>query len=104
MVHISIFISTACLFTRLWIVRRLMPFPVKDYVVKVFGNSLVVGLMASLFPLFLHSLLDTSLAAVAAVCLASVVSTCLCVYGVGLGREERRFVLQIVRQKLLKRV
>ena len=102
--YISIFISIACLFTRLWIVHRLMPFPVKDYVVKVFGNSLTVGLMASLLPVLLHSLLDTSLAAVVAVCLVSLVSSCLCVYYVGLERDERLFVLQIVRKKLLKRI
>ena len=101
--HISIVISTACLFVRLWIVRRLMPFPVKDYAVKVFGNSLLVGALAMILPVALHSLLDASLLGVAAVCLASVLSSCLCIYGIGLDRDERRFVVQTVRQKIFSK-
>ena len=101
--YISIVISTACLFARLWIVRRLMPFPVKDYVVKVFGNSLLVGALALILPVALHSLLDASLLGVVAVCLASVLSSCLCIYGIGLDRDERRFVVQTVQQKIFRK-
>ena len=36
--YVSLAISVVCLFMRLWIVRRLMPFPVKEYVVRVFGT------------------------------------------------------------------
>lgn len=99
--YVSIVISTICLFMRLWIVRRLMPFPVKDYVVQVFGSSLLVCAMAFVLPLVLHACVNVSLLSVVAVCLLSIASCVVSIYYVGFDTAERRFVGDILRSKLL---
>ena len=66
--YVSLAISVVCLFMRLWIVRRLMPFPVKEYVVRVFGTSLAVCTLATIAPVAVHIAVDGNIHTVLSVC------------------------------------
>ena len=99
--YISICISTMCLFMRLWIVRRLMPFPVRDYIVKVFGSCLLVCVIALIAPLAVYALTRENIYTVLLVCAVSAASCMVSIYCIGLNRHERTFVTNIVKKKIL---
>lgn len=99
--YVSLAISVVCLFMRLWIVRRLMPFPVKEYVVRVFGTSLAVCTLATIAPVAVHIAVDGNIHTVLSVCALSLLSCAVSIYYVGLDRHERKFVAGIVRKKIL---
>ena len=101
--YISLFISIVCLFMRLWIVRRLMVFPVKEYIVKVFGSSLLVCAVALVMPLAVYMALDENIYTVLFVCLLCLISSIATIYYVGLDVHEREFVTSIIRKKILHR-
>lgn len=44
--YVSLCISVACLFLRLWIVRRLVNFPVKQYIIEVFGKCVAICVLS----------------------------------------------------------
>lgn len=98
--YISLCISILCLFMRLWIVRRLMDFPVKQYIVKVFGSCVIICAIALVIPLIAHLLLSENFINVVAVCLLCIVSTIVTIYGLGLTKHERSLVADMVRKKI----
>ena len=101
--YISLTISTICLFMRVWIVRRLISFPVKAYIVQVFGSCLLVYLVALAIPVATNLLLDDSIDNVVIVCLLCVLSSLAAIYGIGLNVQEREFAIIIIKKKIFKR-
>lgn len=99
--YISLCISTFCLFIRLWIVRRLMDFPVKQYIIKVFGSCVGICIVALIIPLIAHLLLSESFLNVVIVCLLCIVSTAISVYELGLTKHERNLVIGIIKKKII---
>lgn len=98
--EISLAISVICLFVRLWIVKRLLLFPVKDYVTKVFGTTMLVTIVASILPLVSYHLLDETFVGVASVCVITILSTITAIYMIGLNPTERFFVNSLIKKKL----
>ena len=99
--YVSLCISTFCLFMRLWIVRRLMEFPVRQYIIKVFASCVMICAVALAVPLAAHLLLSENFLNVVVVCLLCIVSTLMTVYGLGLTGHERSLVVGIIRKKIL---
>lgn len=99
--YISLIIAVICLFMRLWIVRRLMPFPVRNYIVKVFGTSVLVCALTLTVPLSTYLLVDVNIYTVLSVCALCVVSSGASIYYVGLDKHERRFVVEATKKKIL---
>lgn len=99
--YISLVIAVICLFMRLWIVRRLMEFPVMEYIIKVFGTCLIVCAMSLILPLAAHLTLEESLISVIMVCLVSLLSSMVSVYFIGLDNKEKQFVWDIINKKIL---
>ena len=86
---------------RLWIVRRLMEFPVMEYIVKVFGTCMMVCAMSLILPLAAHLMLEESLVSVIMVCLISLLSSMTGIYFVGMDKKEKQFVWDIINKKIL---
>lgn len=101
--YISLCISIFCLFMRLWIVQRQMDFPVKRYIIQVFGSCVMICMIATVVPLTAHILLSENFLNVVAVCLLCIVSTAMTVYGLGLTKHERSIVAGIIRKKILQK-
>jgi O-antigen/teichoic acid export membrane protein len=99
--YISLCISTFCLFMRLWIVRKLMDFPVKQYVIKVFGSCVGICMIALIVPMIAYLFLSENFLNVVVVCSLCIVSTAVSVYGLGLTKHERNLVVDIIRKKIL---
>ena len=99
--YISLIISVICLFMRLWIVRRLMEFPVMDYIVKVFGSCMMVCALSLILPVAIHVTQEESLVSVIIVYVVSLLSSIACIYFVGMDNKEKQFVCDIIKSKLL---
>lgn len=99
--YVSLGISTFCLFMRLWIVRRLMNFPVKRYIIQVFGSCVCICIIASLIPLIAYMSLPETFFNVMMICMLCVVSTAVTIYCLGLTKHERGLVMNIIRKKIL---
>ncbi len=99
---ISIVISIICLFTRLWIVKRLVNFPVKDYIKNVLLVAIVVTLISIIIPIALHCYLKHSFISTIIVCVSSIVSTLLSIYLIGLKDNEIKFFKTLVMKKIHK--
>lgn len=101
--YISLLISIICLFMRLWIVRRLMEFPVKEYIVEVLGTSLLVCVVAIVIPLAVYMVLDENIYTVLFVCILCIVSGITTIYYIGLNHQERKLMMYMIRTKILHR-
>lgn len=101
--YVSLCIAILCLFMRLWIVQRLMPFPVADYIKKVFGVCCIVCMLSLICPLTLHLIIDESLIGVITVCFLSVLSSAITIYCFGLEVGERKYVKEFIVRKILKK-
>ena len=100
--EISLVIAGANLFLRLWIVKRLVDFPVLEYIRKVFLNCLIVTVLAALIPVVVNEFVTDDFIGVLIVCSLAVLSTLVATYIAGLDRNERTFVLEFAK-KILKR-
>ena len=99
--YISLAIAVICLFMRLWIVRRLMEFPVMEYIVKVFGTCLMVCAISLILPLAAHLMLEESFISVVMVCLISLLSSIVGIYFIGMDNKEKQFVWEVINKKIL---
>lgn len=99
--YISLAIAVICLFMRLWIVRRLMDFPVMEYIVKVFGTCLMVCAISLILPLAAHLMLEESFISVVMVCLISLLSSIVGIYFIGMDYKEKQFVWEVINKKIL---
>lgn len=101
--EISLFIAISCLFIRLWIVRRLLGFPVLKYIKEVLLVSLYIGLLSSIIPVFVHCNINKTVLNSIFVCLLSVFMVLFAVYFWGLKNDEKSFVKNIVTKKFKSR-
>ena len=100
---VSLIISITNLFLRLWIVNRLVDFPVLDYIKKVFVNCLIVSLISSVIPITMHHfLMDGSILMFIIICLVSVFSSSMTIFTLGLQPNERTIVVNAIKKKLHK--
>lgn len=101
--EISLVIAVINLFLRLWIVKRLVNFPVFGYIRKVFFNCLLVTALSLIAPVIVYKLVADDLTGVLIVCSLAVLSTIVATYYVGLDKNERLFVMELVKKKLKRR-
>ena len=99
--YVSLSISIVCLFMRLWIVRKLMVFPVKEYIIKVFGSSLLVCAIALVIPLLAYIHMPEDIYSVLLICILCIVSSIGTIYCIGLNAQEHQFVSEIIKKKIL---
>lgn len=98
--YVSLFISTLCLFMRLWVVHRLMPFPVREYIIKVFGGSILVCALSLAVPLGTYLLVDVNSYTVLIICILCVISSSISIYCTGLDKHERKFLTEVIKKKI----
>lgn len=101
--YVSLCISVMCLFLRLWIVRRLVGFPVRRYIVEVLARCMLICILALIVPLVAHIILPQSFWNVVIVCCISVVSSMAVIYCVGLERHEKELVHTFINKKIFHR-
>ena len=97
---VSLVISVICLFMRLWIVKRLVNFPVLRYIKEVFGSCLLVAALSLVVPLLLYLQMEVNFLSVCIVCLACLICSCGSVFFIGLTKTERTTVLDMIKKKV----
>lgn len=97
---VSLCISIINLFVRLWIVWRLVQFPIKLYIQEIFFRSLLVSSLAPIIPIFVHSYVSISFFDFLLILLLCIVSSLLSIYILGLNRDERNILIQFVKKKV----
>lgn len=100
--QVSLLISLINLFLRLWIVKRLVDFPVVNYIKQVFTICLLVAAISLVVPLITNHFIGKGLLPFICVCVVCVVSTCMTVYFIGLKANERAFIVNAVKSKFHK--
>lgn len=99
--YVSLCISVTCLFLRLWIVRRLVNFPVRQYVTEVIGRCILICILSLIVPLAVHLLLPQSFLNTAIVCCLSIVASLVTIYSVGINSHERDLITKFVKKTIL---
>ena len=98
--QISLVIAVISIFLRLWIVKRLVDFPVMDYIWNVIFKCILVTVFSSLIPVAVYNFVTDNLNGFIIVCFITFISTIFATYYVGLDRNERLFVLEFVKKKI----
>ena len=105
-VIVAIVVSQLCLVARLWFLRRMIDFPVRQFIIKVYLNVISVTLLSLIVPAACYVLMPPGYTRVFVLGCLSVVSSIAAVYFVGCTREERMLVgnaLVSIISKLRKR-
>lgn len=97
---ISLFISVVNLFVRLWIVKRLVNFPVGDYIKKIFVSIVLIAGLSAIIPICISYYVESSFANCCLVCGICILSSLFYIFLLGLTRDEKDFVIQFIKKRL----
>lgn len=97
---ISLVISVVNLFARLWIVRRLVKFPVRLYVKKIFVLMALIAGLSAVVPVIVSYYVESSFRNCCLVCGLCVLFSCFFMYILGLNRSEKAFIVEIIKKRL----
>ena len=100
---VSLIVAILCLFLRLFIVKRLVNFPFWKYTYKVFLKALFITGMSLPLPLYIHVKLDDSFESLCISVFACLLNTLLIIYYVGLEKNEKRYILRNLKNKIGKK-
>lgn len=97
---VLIFIRLCLHAIRLCNLRRLVKFPVRDFVIKVWGRVVIVAASSFVIPILLYVSMEQNLLSFFVVVLVSVLSTLACIWVFGMNTSERLFVSEQLMKKL----
>lgn len=104
---IMIAVSIVSLYIRLVVLKKLINFPVKDYVKKVLFRIFFVVLLSIPIPLIVYSIVDDYIIQFIFVTVTSIFCITLAIMIVGVNREEKLFLknkLLLVKNNFLRRI
>lgn len=97
---VNIFISLCAQIVRLYLLRKLISLNVYDYFKEVILKVISVSLLSVIIPLFIYFLLEPSLIRFVLVVGSCVISTGISIYFYGLKNTERKYVVNIIRERV----
>ncbi|GKS69080.1 hypothetical protein W03_10840 [Nitrosomonas sp. PY1] len=100
---IAIMISQLCLVTRLWLLREMIGISIKNYLTVVYGNALIVTLLAIILPCVIYFEMGSGITRFLLVGASSTISTLMVIFFFGMNSRERQLVLDkllILRNKI----
>lgn len=97
---VSLCLSIICLFLRLWVVNRLVNFPVWRYVKEVFLNSLLIAVSAAIIPLIVYMQMSEGILSFTIVFITCIISSFFFFYFLGLSQGEKSKLINLVKNKL----
>lgn len=99
-VAVAIFISICCEMARVLLLRSMINMSARAFLWHVYFNVIVVSLVASVFPVYLHFKMAENFGSFISISIVAVVSTILSIMFVGCNKEERNFVYSKVETSL----
>jgi O-antigen/teichoic acid export membrane protein len=102
-VYVAICISIIALFARLWVVKRLIKFPVLKFIREVLLTVVLTSIIAYILPLLVnHYIIDYSFSKFILLSCICLLSSFLTIYFIGLTKKER-MMMQNFANKTLKK-
>ena len=89
------------LISRLFIMKLLVQFSIKNFLCRVIFPVVIVALLASIFPVIVNQNLNTGFTRLVFTAVVSCFSLCLLFFSLCLSSSERKVVIDIVRRKVL---
>jgi len=89
---VAIIISFSCLGARLILLRGMIKLSVKQYLIRVLLNTVLVAMISAVIPLLVYYFMNIGLLRLFCICSVSILSTMVAIYTVGISSKERTFV------------
>lgn len=99
---VSLVMSVFTQIVRLFIVRELLPFSIKNYCKEVVVPTVLVFMPSLLLPYFCKYIMPKTLIYSLFVCLISVISVCIFTWIVGLNKKEKQFLISLLKTLIKK--
>lgn len=94
---VSLIMSVIVQIVRLFVLRKLLPFSIRNYFVKVIIPTIMVFLLSSILPYLCKHIMPNALLYSFIVCFISVVSVGIFAWFVGLNKEEKNLLLSKIK-------
>ena len=101
---IRVIINGITAIARVLYLRKLYSFPIKRYLKEVVFICLLVSLLSSVLPISVYICIDNTIPRIIAVCLISILLSCLCIYYIGLRKQEKAFIKTVIYKQLRIRI
>ena len=101
-VIVAIIVSQLCLVARLWFLRRMINFPVRKFITKVYCNVITVTLLSLIVPTTCYILMPAGVERFFVLCSLSVLSSAAAIYFVGCNCEERTMIVKAIKSVTAK--
>lgn len=99
---VAIMISQCCLFVRLYIERKSIQLPLKEFIQKVYINIIIVSISSAFIPLTLsHYMLENSINFII-LCLLSIACTLISIYYIGCNKKEKKIITEKIKSLIHK--
>lgn len=95
-VIVAIIVSQLCLAARLWFLRKMIDFPVRQFITKVYFNVIAVTLLSLIVPAICYITIPPGYVRVFILGSLSICSSIATIYFVGCTREERAQVRKTI--------
>lgn len=96
-IYISILMSSVILAARILLLRNLIKIKVSEFLFNVIAKSIVVCLVGSIIPIYVHFSLEKGTMSIIIVGLISLISSIITIFFIGLNNKERKYILQIIK-------
>lgn len=100
---VSLLISVINLFIRLWIVHRLVNFPVWLYIKKIFITASLIAILSLILPIYSIYNTESTFINFCLNCVICILSSLSFIYILGLTQYERKVIITTIKGKLTKR-
>jgi O-antigen/teichoic acid export membrane protein len=91
---VAIVISLCCLLLRLFFLKKMVQFSIKEYLTRVLGNALLITICALILPCFIYCCFSAGVMRFVLICMVGMIGTSGIVFLLGCTRREREFVCQ----------
>lgn len=105
-IYVAIGTAIVSLFARLFILKSLVSFPILDFCISIIGRIITTSIVALLLCFIIKSFIYDAYPKFifCILCIAiSILSTLVAISLVGLNREEKKYVIHIISNKILRK-
>lgn len=100
---VAIIISQICLCARLSFLQYSVKLPVMKFIRKVYFNTIIVTAISAGIPAIFYLEMETGISRFVIVCISSIATTLITIFYIGCDTKERRYAINFIRKKLIKR-
>lgn len=88
---VRLLVTVALLFVRLILLKNMVGFPMKKFIIKIIFKMVVLFVVSAIFPILIHNYLH-GISGFLIVCVSSIVISSFIIYFGGLNAEEKNFI------------